>query len=50
LLLTESLEGCLDDVHGVARSPHLGADVQNSNARADLVNIMVAAVTKTYCE
>lgn len=50
LLLAQGLEGCLNDVHGVAGSPHLGTNIQNSNARADLVNVVVAAVTETYYE
>lgn len=48
LLQGEGLEGSLDDVHGVARAPDLGADIQNTDARTNLVNVMVATVTETW--
>lgn len=48
LLQGEGLEGSLDDVHGVARAPDLGADIQNTDARANLVNVVVATVTETW--
>ena len=47
LFRSQGLESGLDDVHGVARSPDLGTDIQNSDARANFVNVVVATVTET---
>lgn len=47
LLGRQGLERGLDDVHRVARAPHLGANIQNTNATADLVDVVVASVTET---
>jgi hypothetical protein len=47
LLQGKGLEGGLDDVHGIARAPDFGADIQNTDARANLVNVVVATVTET---